>query len=117
MRQILFTLSWLILVLSITRCSFFKPNTVTIKVKPAEYVTEDLPVFAGIQIPDNFKGMEAENIGITLNSKSFDKPQSGQLIKCADGEYKICWILPETNQNKSTKWKAEFHKPDESAET
>ncbi len=110
MSRTLCTLTGLILLLSVTRCSFFQKDTIKIKVDQTVYITRELPVSADIQLPEKFRGMQAEDVGITLKSGTVDSPLAGQLFNYGSGKYKLCWLLPETNSDKPTKWKAEFYK-------
>jgi hypothetical protein len=116
MGRILFTLTGLIMLMTVTQCSLFKSDTITIKVGKTDYVAGDVPVFTEIELPEKFRSLETENIGIRLRSGSADEPLPGQLIKGKKGEFQLCWILPQTNRDKPTKWKAEFYKKDKGVE-
>ena len=110
MIRTLFTLTGLVFIISLSHCSQFKSNTITLEVNKTEYISKQIPVLTEIKVPEDFQNLPLENIGVTLKSGSVDEPLPGQLINCENGKHKLCWLLPETNPEKSIRWKAEFYK-------
>ena len=110
MKRLFFIFFGFIALLLVTNCSLFQKDTISIKVDQTDYVTNDLPVFAKVKVPEKFSALSSDEVGIRLKTASKNTLLPGQLLSSDDGLQTLCWLLPRTNQEKATKWKAEFYK-------
>ncbi|MDD4107602.1 MAG: PmoA family protein [Prolixibacteraceae bacterium] len=113
MNRVFFLLTGLIILLGFANCSK-NSNTITLEVGSTGYESQDIPTSADIQLPAEFQGVPEENIVVTLKSgDGSHKDIPGQVTVSPDGSHKLWWIIPETNKDRSVKWKATLQKSSE----
>lgn len=106
MKRVFYLLTGLITLFWFTNCSR-NSNTITIEVQGTGYVTQTIPASADIQLPSEFQGVPVETIDVIMKSNDGShKDIPGQITTGPDGNHRLWWIIPETNKDRSVKWKA-----------
>ncbi len=109
MNRSLHLLTFMIALVTIS-CSS-GPETISLKVQVTDYVSQGVPVHADITLPSEFKGLNPNQIGVTLNSDNGEHQDiPGQITMGDNGQNQLWWMLPETSESKPLLWKATFNK-------
>jgi hypothetical protein len=99
------------LLLSLSYCSQTDSNVFMLEVKNTSYSSKEIPVHADIHLPSEFQGVPAGDIQVTMQSADgVYKDIPGQIAETYNGNHQLWWILPETNNDRSVKWKAILEK-------
>ena len=101
-----------VLIFLLSSCSTKPGSTeVVLEVKPATYISKEVPVHVIVQLPSRFRRFPADEILVTLQSEDGEYKQiPGQIIKSENGNHQLWWILPKTNRQNTVRFTATLTK-------
>ncbi len=89
---------------------------IVLEVQPASYVSEEVPVYANVQLPAGFRRTSVDAITVTLQSDGGDYEEiPGQITETDHGDRQLWWILPKTSRNNPVQWIATLTREGERA--